>query len=153
MAQAVAGSEPWPQVGNVRQNWYPMLTTGNRTLLSKLATILHSVREDLQDSDRKSREQPTPELRNSLLHWVMEVWVVQFKQHAGRHSTGNNATLGQSLKKVLHAYDFWPWVLNPGVWETCNFKTGSQRHSYWSEQKGAWWGLHTVSNSFSRWSS
>lgn len=30
--------------------------------------------------------------------------------------------LGQSLKKVLHAYDLWPQVLNPGVWEACDFK-------------------------------
>lgn len=66
MAQGVTCSEPWPPVGNVRQNWYPTITT-ELTLLSNLATILHSVREDLQESDRKSREQPRAhtELQNS----------------------------------------------------------------------------------------
>lgn len=53
------------------------------TLLKSLATILHSVREDFQESDGKSRERPRPELQNSLTPLVMEVWVVQFKQHAG----------------------------------------------------------------------
>lgn len=36
---------------------------------------------------------------------------------------GNDPTLGQSLKKVLHAVDLWPQVLNPGVRETWDFKT------------------------------
>ena len=46
------------------------------TLLKNLATILHSVREDLQESDRKSREWPRPELQNSLTPLVMEVWEI-----------------------------------------------------------------------------
>lgn len=73
------------------------------TLLRNLAMILHSVRKDLQKSNQKSREWPTPELQNSLTPSVTEVWVVQFKQHAG-NQRGNNPTLGHSLKKVLHAY-------------------------------------------------
>ena len=77
------------------------------------------MKEDLQESDGKSREQPMAELQNTLVPLVMEVWV-QVKQHAG--IDGNNSTLCHSLKKVLHAYDLWPWVLNPGVWETCDFK-------------------------------
>lgn len=78
------------------------------------------MKEDLQESDGKSKEQPVPELQNTLAPLVMEVWVEQVKQHAGLD--GNNSTLHQSLKKVLHAYDLWPWVLNPGVWETSDFK-------------------------------
>lgn len=66
---------------------------------------------------------------------------------------GNDPTLGQSLKKVLHAYDLWPQVLNPGVWETCDFKIRNQVHSYWSEQKRGLMRLHTVSRPFPRWSS
>lgn len=78
------------------------------------------MREDLQESDRKSREQPTPKLQNSdaLGHGGVGGAI----QAACRQPTGNNPMLGQSLKKVLHAYDLWPQVLNPGVWEACDFK-------------------------------
>lgn len=76
--------------------------------------------------------------------------MVQFKQHAGRHSMGNNPTLGQSLKKVLHANDFWPWVLNPGVWETCDFKYEAKYIPTDQSKKGPDEVAHTVSNSFSQ---
>ena len=44
-------------------------------------------------------------------------------QAACRHSTGSHPALGWSLKKVLHAYDLWPWVLNPGAWDTWDLKS------------------------------
>lgn len=45
------------------------------------------MKEDLQESDGKSREQPTPELQNTLAPAVVEVWVERVKQHAGKTGT------------------------------------------------------------------
>lgn len=49
-------------------------------------------------------------------------------QAACRHQTGSNSCW-VSFKKVLHAYDLWPWVLHPGVWKVCHCKIKSQIHS------------------------
>lgn len=71
-------------------------------------------------------------------------------QAACRHSKGDNPTVCQSLKKVLHAYDLWPWVLNPGLWETCDFKTGPDTFLLTRAERGLRREAHTISNSFSQ---
>lgn len=58
--------------------------TRESTLLRNLTTNLHSVRQDLQESDRKSREQPMPELQNTLVNLGQE-GVGGARQAACRH--------------------------------------------------------------------
>lgn len=122
------------------------------TLLSNLATILHSVREGGLTRIRQEKQRAAHAWAAEL--WRPSLWRCGWWKSSSMQAfdgeRSNDPTLGQSLKKVLHADDLWPQVLNPGVWETWDFKIWSQIHSYWSEQKGAWWGLHTVSNSFSQ---
>ena len=119
------------------------------TLLRNLATILHSVKEDLTRVRQKW----------GMAHaWAAELSDALGRGGAGgeiqaacRHSTEDNPILGQSLKKVLHAYDLWPWVLNSGAWETWDLKSEARYIPTNQSKRGSRWrGLHTPSNSFSQ---
>lgn len=86
------------------------------TLLSNLATILHSVREGgltrIRQEKQRAAHAWAAELSDALRHGG----VGGESQAACRHSMGNDPTLGQSLKKVLHANDLWPqvWIQGSG---------------------------------------
>lgn len=67
MAQGVTCSEPWPLVGNVRQNWYPMLTTGNWHFSATWQQfyIQWGRTYKSQTGKAESSPGPTPELQSS----------------------------------------------------------------------------------------
>ena len=140
MAQGGVRAEPQPPMGNVRLDRYPTLT-GNGHFSQTWQWFYIQWRGTYKSHTGEVERGPCRSWATLLTPVVVEIAGGAF-QAACRHSTGSHSTLGWSLKKVLHAYDLWPWVLNPEAWETWDLK---------SETRYIPAGSCTfVSNSFSR---
>lgn len=126
-------SAPQTREAKVRQNWIAYVSKES-TLLRNLAESTFS--EEGLNKIRKGRQAHAWAVPHSgtLGHGGVGGAV----QAACRHPTGGNSTQ-VSLKKVLHAYDLWPLILNLGVWKLCHMKPDT---FYRSEGKRVWWGLY-----------
>ena len=140
MAQGGVRAEPQPPVGNVRLDRYPTLT-GNGHFSQTWQWFYIQWGGTYKSHTGEVERGPCRSWATLLTPVVVEIVGGAF-QAACRHSTGSHPTLGWSLKKVLHAYDLWPWVLNPGAWETWDLKSETRYIPAG--------GCTFVSNSFSR---
>lgn len=150
MAQGVTCSEPWPLVGNVRQNWYPMLTTGNWHFSATWQQfyIQWGRTYKSQTGKAESSPRPTSELQNSdaLGHGGVGGAIQAACRQAFNGEQSNvKSVLRKCFMPMISGLEFW--IQGPGRHVTLNIKpdTFLMIRAKRCLMKVA----HTVSNSFS----
>lgn len=99
----------------MRQNWI--------AYVSKESTLLRNLEEStFSEGGLNDKEGQTGPRLSCTTVWHPGSWRCGWSSSSSMQASDRGQLTQVSLKKVLHAYDLWPLILNLGVWKLCHMK-------------------------------